>query len=59
MQAAVERMKREYLQRDSNPWEWGTRRGTPVDVRGVLEILVGKEQSRRCIGKVAKLDCTF
>jgi hypothetical protein len=47
MQAAVERMKR----------EWGPQRSTPAAARGMLEILAVKERSPRCIGNVAKLDC--
>jgi hypothetical protein len=46
MQAAAERMKR----------EWVPRRGTPAAARGVLEILAVKERSPRWIGNIAKLD---
>jgi hypothetical protein len=57
--SGVERMKREYLQRDSSQWEWGPRRGTPADTRGALEILTINERIPRYIGNFAKLYCIF
>jgi hypothetical protein len=47
------------IQRDSSPWKWGLRRGTPVATRGVLEILAAKKWSQRCIGNVAKWEYFF